>query len=99
VIYEKDKVSYLKAHDMNEALSTGFSKPSVDEEILFHLKRSTDQYKFNLIDVKFTYVRRFPVVCNMLKYWTYLFLGYPYYLYFNLFGVQFDQVWEPYRCK
>lgn len=44
VIYEKDKVSYLKAHDMNEALSTGFSKPSVDEEIIFHLKRSTDEY-------------------------------------------------------
>ena len=82
MIYENDKVSYLKAHDMNEALSTGFSKPSVDEEILFHLKRSTDQYKFNLIDVKFVYVRKHPVVCSMLKYWTYLLLGYPYYLYF-----------------
>jgi hypothetical protein len=82
VIYKEDKVSYLKAHDVNEALSTGFSKPSVDEEILFHLKRSTDLYKFNLIDVKFVYVRKHPVECNMLKYWTYLILGYPYYLYF-----------------
>ena len=72
---------------MNEALSTGFSKPSVDEEIIFHLKRSTDQSKFTLIDIKFKYVRRFTVVCNMLKYWTYLFLGYPYYLYYNLFGI------------
>ena len=38
IVYDNDKVSYLKSNDLNEALSTGFSKPSVDEEIMFHLR-------------------------------------------------------------
>ena len=53
IVYDNDKVSYLKANDLNEALSTGFSKPSVDEEIMFHLRQSTGDQRFNLIQLKF----------------------------------------------
>lgn len=49
----KDKEEYLKSFDLNEAVSSGLSKPSYDEEILYHLKSSP--VSFNLINLKFEY--------------------------------------------
>ena len=49
----EDKEEYLKSFDLNEAVSTGLTKLSYDEEIMHELKSSSKS--FNLITLKFEY--------------------------------------------
>lgn len=52
---DEDKEEYLKSFDLNEAVSTGLTKLSYDEEIMHELKSSSES--FNLINLKFEYRR------------------------------------------
>jgi hypothetical protein len=37
--YVEDKSAFIKSNDINQAVSTGLSKRSYDEEIMYHLKQ------------------------------------------------------------
>jgi hypothetical protein len=47
--YVQDKIEFIKAHDLNEAVSTGLAKRSYDEELMYHLKKKTSNKAFNMM--------------------------------------------------
>jgi len=94
------KSEYLKAFDLNQGLSTGVSKLSYDEEIIWQLKQlDLEANRFNMITLNFEYKKDRQIECNMFYYYIYKFLTYPYYVYFSVFGVDAVKTWEPYRCQ
>lgn len=52
-----------------------------------------------MITLNFTYKKDRQMECNMFFYYIYMFITYPYYLYFSLFGVDAIRTWDVYRCQ
>ena len=105
--FVEDSADYLKSFDLNEAVSTGLTKPSYDEEIMQELKKSSKS--FNLITLNFEYRKtktfigkkrseKAAVECSDFKHGLFFLVGYPPYILLNAFGFEMDRFWEPYQC-
>lgn len=80
-----DDSDYLKRTGFNQAVSTGLSKKSYDEEIIYHLKKKTKEASFNMMEVRFQKSEMIVFDnCDEMKYFFYLVLGYPYYMFQSL---------------
>jgi hypothetical protein len=53
--YIKNHEEFIKAHDLNEAISSGLAKRSYDEEVMYHLKKETSDKAFNMMEVHMFY--------------------------------------------
>lgn len=48
-----DEKEYFKRNDINQGVSQGLAKKSFDEEIMYHLRKKTEDNPFNMIEVQF----------------------------------------------
>ena len=71
----------MKRNDINQAVSTGLAKKSFDEEIIYHMRKRTEDSSFNMIEVFFDKtVPLNPILCSNIKYFTYFVILYPFYV-------------------
>lgn len=92
----QDAADYMKRNDINQAVSTGLAKKSFDEEIIYHLKKRTEDSEFNMIEVFFGQTPNpNPVLCSTLKFYAYMLVGYPFWVYQSMmsFGEVTEQFW------
>ena len=94
---------YLKRNDINQGISSGLAKKSFDEEIMYHLRSKTGESSFNMLEVSFEKSQdQESSLCNMFKYFVYMLVGYPYYMFQNFTtiyqDVEYEKPWEIYKC-
>ena len=112
--FVKNKADFIKSNDINQAVSTGLSKRSYDEEIMYHLKQKTNVANFNLIQVNFIYNDEYTLKtmqerkhttehyeapeCSTFWYLWELYWGWLPYHINKLFGGDAKREWNKYEC-